>query len=71
MDALKKYSLKRYQQITEMVSNANGIGPKVLQRCQQTHVANKAYSICKFQKNILENFQKWPKDTYFTIEEVL
>lgn len=64
------YNLYRYEQTTEMVSDVNGIVPKIMQRCVQTHVTNKPYAICKFQKNILENFHKWPKGTYFTIEEV-
>lgn len=44
--------------------------PVVRAICKQTHVFNKPYAICKFQKNVLENFNKWPVGTWFEIEEV-
>lgn len=66
----KSYSLNRYQRVTELTSSGGDFGPKVTDRHMQQHVTNKPYPICRFQKNVLENFQKWPPGTYFKIDEV-
>lgn len=71
MNDLKGYNLKRYEQQTENISADGDFKPHTVQRCLQTHVTNKSYAICKFQKNVLENFNKWPRGTYFAIEEVV
>lgn len=70
MSQQKNYSLNRYQRVTELVSSGGDFKPKVVNRHMQQHVTNKPYAICKFQKNILENFQKWLPGTYFSIDEV-
>lgn len=70
MTAQKSFNLKRYQREVTNISTAGDFRPVVRNICQQTHVTNKPYAICKFQKNVLENFHKWPKDTYFEIEPV-
>lgn len=66
----KKYNLKRYQKelINEFTPTATIV--KIRDTLKQTHVANKTYAVCKFQKNILENFHKWVGGTYFIIESV-
>lgn len=64
------FNLNRYQSVADNISDADGFNLKIVQRHMQKHVSNKPYSICRFQKNILENFQKWPPKTYFKIEEV-
>lgn len=66
----KGYNLKRYQKEVVNISTAGDFKPTVRIVLKQTHVTNKPWAICRFQKNVLENHHKWPKDTKFEIEEV-
>lgn len=63
--------------ITQVMANLKRYQPAVgysednkVYICVQTHVFNKPWAICKFQKNVLENFVSWPPKTFFKIERV-
>lgn len=64
-----KYNLVRYQNEAIITSSGGDFRPSIVPRREYVHVENKIHAICLFQQNILENLRKWPKGTYFEIEE--